>query len=92
MPMPTGTVSVPYLAVALSLFIGCLGAPRIYLTPPHQAVLDTLPKNPIKCQPVSLIDATSDDLMYGLEQECFSSVDLVDVSNFREPFQLPAAH
>ena len=36
-----------------------------------------------KCQIPSLIDATSDELLSGLEKGCFTSVDLVNVSRLR---------
>lgn len=38
-------------------------------------------KDSIKCQIPSLIDATSDELLSGLKQELFNSVDLVNVSS-----------
>lgn len=41
------------------------------------------------CNYPSLIDATSDQLQVGLEQECFSSVDLVNVSIRYLPVYMP---
>jgi hypothetical protein len=75
---------MPYLALALALvlFLACRKA---YLANAgsHQIALCVHSKSSSKCQSLSLIDATSDQLMSGLNKKCFTSVDLVNVSHFR---------
>lgn len=49
------------------------------------AALPAYSEDSTKCQVPSLIDATSDELLSGLEQERFTSLDLVNVSSFPPP-------
>lgn len=54
------------------------------------AALPAYSQDSTKCQVPSLIDATSDELLSGLEQERFTSLDLVNVSSSHHPPPLPA--
>lgn len=49
------------------------------------AALPVYSEDSTKCQVPSLIDATSDELLSGLEQELFTSLDLVNVSSSHSP-------
>lgn len=49
------------------------------------AALPVYSEDSTKCQVPSLIDATSDELLSGLEQESFTSLDLVNVSSSHPP-------
>lgn len=53
------------------------------------AALPAYSEDSTKCQVPSLIDATSDELLSGLEQERFTSLDLVNVSSFPPPHHHP---
>lgn len=53
------------------------------------AALPAYSEDSTKCQVPSLIDATSDELLSGLEQERFTSLDLVNVSSFPTPQPSP---
>ena len=67
-------------AQLLTLFFACHLLIDADTAPYHPMSLHVHSAASTKCQIPSLLNATSEELLSGLKQKCFTSIDLVNVS------------